>query len=233
MQAYKMWKTFNVSERVDVLFLRARSEEIEGCSKEVRQNREVLRTLSEAVLYLAKQELPFRGHDESSASLNKGNLILSLSAAFMGGLLILKGPLQDQIDKEILECTFLTIQVDETIDVSTKEQLSAIICLDRNGEIVERFLKFVNVSQDRSAPAITAIVKEILNRYGESLKEKLIMQTYDGATVMSSHIGGVQTFLRQEYPSAYSRVPNNRPPPLINFSKIFQPPRSYSNPPFY
>ena len=54
---------------------------------------------------------------------------------------------QDQIDKEIQECTFLTIQVDETTDV-TKEQLSAIIRLDRNGEIVEGFLKFVNVSQD-------------------------------------------------------------------------------------
>ena len=48
--------------------------------------------------------------------------------------------IQDQIYKEIQECTFLTIQVDETTDVSAKEQLSAIIRLDRNGEIVERFL---------------------------------------------------------------------------------------------
>ncbi len=47
--------------------------------------------------------------------------------------------IQDQIDKEILDCTFLSIQIDETTDVSTKEQLSAIICLDKKGEIVERF----------------------------------------------------------------------------------------------
>ena len=73
MQAYKMWKTFDISERVDDLFSRARREEIEWYNEEVRQNREMLKTLSEAVLYLAKQELPFRGHDESSASLNKGN----------------------------------------------------------------------------------------------------------------------------------------------------------------
>ena len=65
LQAYKMWKTFDVSERVDVLFSRARREEIERHNEEVRQNREMLRTLSEAVLYLAKQELPFRGHDEN------------------------------------------------------------------------------------------------------------------------------------------------------------------------
>ena len=237
MQAYKMWKTFDVSERVDTLFSRARREEIERHNEEVRQNREMLRTLSEAVLYLAKQELPFRGHDESTASLNKGNyrelleclakfdsvferrfhgrladserasgggVFTGVSADIQNDLIeCIDMIIQDQIDKEIQECTFLTIQVDETTDVSTKEQLSAIIRLDRNGEIVERFLKFVNVSQDRSAPAITAIVKEILNRYGESLKEKLVMQTYDGATVMSGHIGGVQTLLRQDYPFAF------------------------------
>ena len=52
-----MWKTFDVSERVDVLFSRARREEIERHNEEVKQNEDVLRTLSEAVLCLAKQEL--------------------------------------------------------------------------------------------------------------------------------------------------------------------------------
>ena len=57
--------------------------------------------------------------------------------------------IQDQIDKEIENCRFLSIQVDETTDVSTKEQLSVIIRLDREGEIVERFLKLFDVSSDR------------------------------------------------------------------------------------
>jgi len=57
--------------------------------------------------------------------------------------------IQDQIDKEIENCRFLSIQVDETTDVSTKEQLSVIIRLDREGEIVERFLKLFHVSSDR------------------------------------------------------------------------------------
>jgi len=61
-----MWKTYDVSERVDVMFSRARREEIERHNDEVRQNRGMLRTLSEAVVYLSRQELPFRGHDESS-----------------------------------------------------------------------------------------------------------------------------------------------------------------------
>ena len=66
LEAYKMWKTFDVSERVDVMFSRARREEIERHNDEVRQNRGMVRTLSEAVVYLSRQELPFRGHDESS-----------------------------------------------------------------------------------------------------------------------------------------------------------------------
>ena len=68
-----MLSTFDLSERVDVIFSRARREEIERFNEEVRQNRVTLKILSEAVLYLSKQELSFRGHDESSVSLNKGN----------------------------------------------------------------------------------------------------------------------------------------------------------------
>jgi hypothetical protein len=68
---------------------------------------------------------------------------------------------------------------------------------------VERFLKFINVSTDRTARAICDVVKGVLSRYGESVKAKLIMQTYDGAAVMSGHFNGVQTLMRQDYPFAF------------------------------
>ena len=79
-----MLSTFDVSERVYVIFSRARREEIERFNEEVRQNRVTFKILSEAVLYLNKQELSFRGHDESSVSLNKGNYreLLELIAKF-------------------------------------------------------------------------------------------------------------------------------------------------------
>ena len=109
----------------------------------------------------------------------------------------------DQIAKEVNDCTFLSIQVDETTDISSKEQLSAIIRMDKGGDIIERFLKFVNVSGDRSADAISQIVKTILSNFGESIKGKLIMQTYDGASVMAGHISGVQTLVREQYPYAF------------------------------
>ena len=84
MEAYKTLSTFDVSERVDVIFSRAGREEIERFNEEVRQNRVTLKILFEAVLYLSKQELSLRGHDESSVSLNKGNYreLLELIAKF-------------------------------------------------------------------------------------------------------------------------------------------------------
>ena len=206
----------------------------------MRQNRGMLRTLSEAALYLSRQELPFRGHDESSNSLNRGNYreLLESFAKFdtvferrrlhgkvgeseRGNAGVFTGVsgdtqndliecmdsvIQDQIDEEVQQCTFLSVQVDETTDVSTKEQLSVIIRLDEKDDVVERFLKFYNVSSDRTAPAISSIVKDVFSHYGDSILNKLIMQTYDGASVMSGHIFSVQTLVREDYPFAAHRL---------------------------
>ena len=73
LEAYKKWKTFDATERVDILLSRAGREEVQRHNEQVRQNRETLKTISEVVLFLSKQELAFRGHDESNATLNKGN----------------------------------------------------------------------------------------------------------------------------------------------------------------
>ena len=87
--------------------------------------------------------------------------------------------IQDQIDEEVQKCTFLSVQVDETTDVSTKKQLSVIIRLDKKDEVVERFLNFYDVNSDRTAPAISSTVKDVFTTYGDSILNKLIMQTYD------------------------------------------------------
>ena len=238
MESYKMWKTFDNDrqESVDVLFSRARREAVERYNEEVRQNREMLKNIN-AVLYLARQEMAFRGHDESSTSLNQGNyreLLKSfgkLDSVFdrrlhgrlqeaerceSGGVFTgvssdvqndviecIDSVIEDQINKEVSECQFFSIQCDETMDVSTKEQLSIIIRLDRGYEIVERFLKFSNVSRDRTALEMGEVVKATLSKFGASVKSKLIMQTYDGAAVMSGQLSGLQTRIRQDYPFAF------------------------------
>ena len=46
-------------------------------------------------------------------------------------------------------------------DVSDKEQPRLILHCDRKGEVMERFLTFFYVSSDRSALAISRVVKQI------------------------------------------------------------------------
>ena len=75
--------------------------------------------------------------------------------------------------KEITDCSFLSVQVDETSDVSTKEQVSVIACLDKGSEIFERQLGFVDVSMNRNAAAISQVVKDKLGQYS-NIKDKLI-----------------------------------------------------------
>ena len=96
----------------------------------------------------------------------------------------------------------MSVQVDGTSDVSTKEQVSMIARLDKGSEIVERQLGFVDVSMNINAAAISQVVKDKLGQYS-NIKDKLIMQTYDGASVMPGHINGVQAIVRQEYPFAH------------------------------
>ena len=159
MSAYKTWKTYSSGPRVDSLVSQARRDEIQRHNEEVSQNREMFKTITEAVLYLPRQELAFRGHDESNESLNRGNYRellecfakmdsvfgrrlhsrLAESRLIGGGQFTGVSPdiqndlinclvmiIEDEILKEIDNSTFLSVQVDETTDVSTKQQLSMI-----------------------------------------------------------------------------------------------------------
>ncbi len=100
--------------------------------------------------------------------------------------------IDDETVKEIDDGTFLSVQVDETSDVSTKEQVGMIACLDKGTEIVERRSGFVDVSLNRNAAAISQVVKDKIGQYS-NIEEKLIMQNVEGASVMSGHINGVQS----------------------------------------
>jgi hypothetical protein len=59
-----------------------------------------------------------------------------------------------------------------------------------DGKVEERFLRFTDVSSDRSANPLFNHAVEILNDF--ECGPKLIAQTYDGTTVMASQHAGVQ-----------------------------------------
>ncbi len=133
----------------------------------VKQNRAFLNRLIDVTSLLGRQELSFRGHDESSESSNKGNYreftetlakydsVLSTqfesSTVFSGMshtiqndlISALAATISDQIRDEIQDAPFFGWQVDETTDISCRAQLSVIVrYVDSAGKIQERFIGF-------------------------------------------------------------------------------------------
>lgn len=66
--------------------------------------------------------------------------------------------------------------------------------------VCERFLGFYDVSSDRDAKSIATVVMRAIEMYNPT--EKLICQTYDGASCMSGQHGGVQAIVKSQCPNA-------------------------------
>jgi hypothetical protein len=102
---------------------------------------------------------------------------------------------------EVISSPFVAISMDETSDIKTLSQLTTIIrYVDADGKPVECFLGFSDVSEDRTAARLKQEVDSTLEEYG--CGEKLIAQTYDGASVMSGQLTGLQARVREDYPHA-------------------------------
>ena len=187
----------------------------------VAANRMYISTLSQVAVLCARQGIPLRGHDESSTSSNKGNYveILELIASVMPELgrqfrslpnnakytskvvqndllkaaadVVLK-----QITDEIKDAEGFAVIADEARDVSKKEQLS--LCLryvNKQLEVNERFVGFSDLC-DLDAKALAEKIVARLQVLGLDIKQ-CVAQCYDGASVMSGQVSGVQQRLRE------------------------------------
>ena len=95
---------------------------------------------------------------------------------------------------------------DESTDVTNKEQIS--ICIrfvgrkeDGKHRVREEFLTFVHVDIRTNAEELTTKFLETIQSVGLSVND-MRTQRYDGASVMSGHVSGVQTQIRQVNPNA-------------------------------
>ena len=212
-------------DRIEFSLSEAFKKSVEEYNEKVKQNRYVLRNLIDAVCYLGKQELAFRGHDEGEESEIKGNYkeLLSLfakrddifrhhletSTVFSGVSSVIQNDIIEaisnfmikEIKNELHRTKFVSIIIDETSDVSNKEQLSTVLrYVTQEGNIVERFIRFNDVSADRSAVSLSNHVIPFINEF--SCGDKLIAQTYDGGSVMAGQHGGLQKLIKDEFPQA-------------------------------
>lgn len=146
----------------------------------VKKNREILKRLIDCVIFLGKQELSFRGPDESKESTNRGNYVklisflakhdkdlhyhLSTDKLFRVTSSKIKNNLisaiaevmGEKIKREIKKATFVADMVDETTDVSTASQPSLVLRYVTDTDVKERFVRFDVVSSGKWADDIAA-----------------------------------------------------------------------------
>ncbi|CAN1825168.1 Zinc finger MYM-type protein 1 [Linum perenne] len=179
------------------------------------------------IKFLLHNGLPFRGHDESEFSSNKGYFseLLEFHARDRDSIqcVVLENAPQNQrmtspdIQKDIvhaiasaitkaiikdLENDFFCILVDEARDVSIKEQMAIVLrFVDQNSSVVERFLGISHV-KDTKALTLKNEIEAMLVKNALSLS-RIRGQGYDGASNMKGEINGLKSLILAENPSAH------------------------------
>nr|XP_016479668.1 PREDICTED: uncharacterized protein LOC107800913 [Nicotiana tabacum] len=177
-------------------------------------------TSIEVVRLLLNQGLAFRGHREDESSLNKDNFLEILSwyaerCDKIRDLVLKKAPKNDQLTSHkiqkdiIIACKIETVKaimdnlngdlfallVDESCDVSRKEQLAIIMrYVNRCGSVVEHFIGIVHVNNTTALCLKKAIV-DYLAQHSLSLSY-VRGQCYNGASNMQGDLRGLKTLIQ-------------------------------------
>ncbi|XP_034917809.1 uncharacterized protein [Populus alba] len=181
----------------------------------------------ECARFLLHQGLPFRGHDECECSSNQGNYLellhfLSRNNEAIKRVTFSEAPKHNKltspdIQKDITQATaeeitnviikdlgesLFSILIDESRDISIKEQMTVVIrYVDNNGHIIERFLGIQHVS-DTTASSLKAAIEALFSKHGLSIS-RLRGQGYDGASNMRGEFNGLKALILNSNPSAY------------------------------
>ena len=191
-------------------------------AKKVKENRGFLAIIIETIIFLAKQGLAFRGHDESPESLNRGNFLelinfqynselkthLDQKKTFTYTSKIVQNEIIEIVSNAIIklllpsQCAFFAIMVDETTDLGRHEQVSICIrFIDDNLTIKENFLGFFK-TDSTTAECLCQLVLTALEGFGLDYKNKLVGQCYDGAANMSGIKNGLNKKIREKVKKA-------------------------------
>ncbi|XP_074296855.1 uncharacterized protein LOC141627511 [Silene latifolia] len=201
------------------------------CSEFSKQDKKDYKLRLEASVicakYLVRMGLPFRGHNESEESNNRGNYIELLKVAgFLspdikkvmmkkrsGNLQLTSPGIQKDIVNAIsletlkvifeeLGDDFFAILVDESSDVSYKEQMAIILrFVNKEGILVEHFVGITHVT-NTSAISLKSAIDELFDEYKLSLS-RVRGQGYDGASNMRGQFDGLKALIQKDNSSAH------------------------------
>ncbi|KAK0156134.1 Zinc finger protein 862 [Merluccius polli] len=112
---------------------------------------------------------------------------------------ILAEVLEEPILMDIRSSQAISLEIDESTDVSVSRQLDLHIrYLDKEGQVYNQFLDLVSV-MDRKADTIVSAVKTVLLKKGIPTENLYGLGT-DGAAVMTGRLNGVAKQLKDSFP---------------------------------
>ncbi|PIN17272.1 hypothetical protein CDL12_10074 [Handroanthus impetiginosus] len=170
--------------------------------------------------------LAFQGHDKSNNSTNQGNFFELLKFLCVHNETIDRACknacknvklISHDIQKDVVcaaanetTCSIINdlgndlfaILVDESRNISVKEQMAIILrYVDKKGEVIERFLSLVHVSDTFAAPLKIAL-DSLFAKYGLSFS-RIRGQGYDGASNMRGEFNSLKSLILKENQSAF------------------------------
>ncbi|CAN6559431.1 unnamed protein product [Malus baccata var. baccata] len=158
--------------------------------------RTLLSASLECTRWLLGQGLPFRGHDESLKSSNRGNYLELMQFLSKHNEQVMK------VQSLKIEGAFFSLLVDGARDSLTKEQMAVVLrYVNKKGEVIEKFLGVQHVSSTTSSSLEDAI--ERLFATTNLSMSKLRGQCYDGASNMKGELNGLKTKILNKYPQAF------------------------------
>uniref|UniRef100_A0A147BCI9 Putative tick transposon n=1 Tax=Ixodes ricinus TaxID=34613 RepID=A0A147BCI9_IXORI len=188
-------------------------------SRKKWMTREALLAILSSLLYLSTQGLAIRGHEDTESNLRqllelRANDIPSLQSWLQRTkykwishqilnetLELMAHDVLRSLTDEVREAEHYSVILDETADISAKEQLSVCFrVVTENFEVQELFCGFFSTA-DTTAASLFTVLKDILCRFNLQVN-KCRGQCYDGAANMGGKHRGVQALMQEEEPRA-------------------------------
>nr|XP_055045508.1 zinc finger MYM-type protein 1-like [Misgurnus anguillicaudatus] len=185
IENFKKWHMYLITTPVDEQLSTQKANQIKLQTKERENRYDALLRLTDISSTLARLRLPFRGHDESVDSKNKGVFreITELVARY------------DEVLQTHLESSKKNPKGVPSY-ISAKSQNEMITCIGN-----ECLIDVVHV-KDTSGAALANHLLETLEKFGLDVKN-VRGQGYDGCAAMSGVYKGVQAIIKQKCEKAY------------------------------
>ncbi|CAI6354915.1 unnamed protein product [Macrosiphum euphorbiae] len=200
-------------------------------NREVANNREVVRTVIEVLIFAARQNISLRGHNENVLSLNRGiflellkvigrhsapvmmhlekinksnnNRLTFMSSKSQEKLLSILGEMvRAQILKDVKNACHFAVIIDTTTDISNQEQFTFIVRYVNSTGVIEERLLALETASDATEQGLFNTFCTITSKYDINWEKHLCAQSFDGAASMQGIYSGLRSFIQHKNPRA-------------------------------